>query len=157
VHESPLPIDAALQEDAMEMGIPSHEVSRRGVGDHCGTLGPPARGRAGEALDHAVDELADLAEEQGALLGASRTQAVQWPAQGMEHLAAEGAPILGLAVRVNAFQAVLAQPCGELNVVSPEEVGKMGGEEPLQRACAPLAVGARGRRIQGQRQLVCHA
>jgi len=29
----------------MEMGIPSHEVSRRGVGDHCDTLDLPAGGQ----------------------------------------------------------------------------------------------------------------
>ena len=33
----------------------------------------------------------------------------------------------------------------------------MGAEQPLQRAPSPLAVGARGLRIQGQRELVCHA
>ena len=33
----------------------------------------------------------------------------------------------------------------------------MNAEEPLQRACAPRLVGARGRRIHGQRELVCHA
>ena len=56
----PLPIESAFQEDAMEMGIPSHEVSRRRVGDDCSALDPPAGGRVVEALDYAVDELADL-------------------------------------------------------------------------------------------------
>jgi hypothetical protein len=45
------------------MGIESDEVSRRGVGDHGGTLDPPAGSLVGEALDYAVDEAADLTEE----------------------------------------------------------------------------------------------
>ena len=63
MNESSLAIEAAFQEDAVEMGIESDEVSRRGVGDHRGTLDPPAGSLAGEALDHAVDEAADLTEE----------------------------------------------------------------------------------------------
>ncbi len=63
MHESPLPIESAFQEDAVQVGIPSHEVSRRGVGDHGGALDPPARGRAVDALHHAVDQPADIAEE----------------------------------------------------------------------------------------------
>jgi hypothetical protein len=47
----------------VEVGIEPDEVSRRGVGDHGGTLNPPAGSLAGEALDHAVDEAADLTEE----------------------------------------------------------------------------------------------
>ena len=34
------------------------------------------------------------------------------------------------------------------------ELGEVRAEEPLERACAPLAIGARGRRIQGEGELV---
>jgi hypothetical protein len=33
----------------------------------------------------------------------------------------------------------------------------MNAKEPLQRACTPRLVSARGRRIQGQSELACHA
>ena len=45
------------------VGVEPDKVPRRGVGDHGGAVDPPACGRVGEALDHAVDEPADLAEE----------------------------------------------------------------------------------------------
>ena len=45
------------------MGIEPHEVSRRGVGDHGSALDPPARGRAVDALHHAVDEPAYIPDE----------------------------------------------------------------------------------------------
>jgi hypothetical protein len=113
-----------------------------------------------------------LAEQAGAFLGARGAEG--------EHLAAERTEVLRLAVGVRAldprnalgvvpaveeafhrfrdvFPAVFAQPCGELTIVSSEDLGKMGAEEPLQRACAPRAVRAWGCRIHGQRELVCHA
>jgi hypothetical protein len=48
-------------------------------------------------------------------------------------------------------------PPGELRLVEGEELGEVGAEESLQRVPSPLAVYARGRRIQGQRELVYHA
>jgi hypothetical protein len=45
------------------VGIEPDEVSRRGAGDHGGTRDPPDGSLVGEALDHAVDESADLTEE----------------------------------------------------------------------------------------------
>jgi hypothetical protein len=63
VHESPLPIESALKEDAVQVGIEPHEVSRRGVGDHGSALDLPARGRAVDAVHHAVDEPAYIADE----------------------------------------------------------------------------------------------
>jgi hypothetical protein len=38
VHESPLPIEPAFQEDAVQVGIEPYEVSRRGVGDDGGQV-----------------------------------------------------------------------------------------------------------------------
>jgi hypothetical protein len=43
-----------------------------------------------------------LAEQESAFLGARRAQAVQWPAQGAEHFATEGAEVVGLTVRALA-------------------------------------------------------
>ena len=63
MNESTLAIEAAFQENAVEVGVEPDEVSRRGVGDHGGTLNPPTGSLVGEALDHAVDESADLTEE----------------------------------------------------------------------------------------------
>jgi len=63
-------------------------------------------------------------------------------------------PLHGLR---DALLTARTQSSGELRVVSTEELEKMGTEDPLQRARAPRAAGARGCRIQGQRQLVCHA
>jgi hypothetical protein len=121
-----------------------------------------------------------LAQKQGALLRTGRAEAVQWPAQGMEHAAAERAKVLQSAIRVctldsgdapaivtagqealnrlaDPLETELPELLGELGLVAGEEFGEVSAEEPLERACSPLAVGARGRRIQGQRQLVCHA
>lgn len=50
MHESPFPIEAAFEESTAEVGIKSHEVSRRGAGDHSNTLNPPARGCTRDAL-----------------------------------------------------------------------------------------------------------
>lgn len=63
MHESPFLIETALKDDAVEVGIEPHEVSRRGVGDHGSALDLPARGRAVDALHHAVDEPAYIADE----------------------------------------------------------------------------------------------
>jgi hypothetical protein len=57
----------------------------------------------------------------------------------------------------DALLTVLAEPYGELSLVASEQLGKMGSEEPLQRACAPRAVRARCIRIHGQSELACHA
>jgi hypothetical protein len=62
-HESPLRIESALKEDVVEMGIEPHEVSRRGAGDHRSRLDLPARGRAVDALQHAVDKAFCIADE----------------------------------------------------------------------------------------------
>ena len=61
--ESPFAIEAAFEEDAAQMGVPSYEVSRRGVCDDGGSLDLPAGGRVVEVLHHVVGEPADLAEE----------------------------------------------------------------------------------------------
>ena len=52
------------------------ELTRGGVGDHCGAVDLPPCRRVVEALDHAVDQLADLpveppvmAEERAQYLG----------------------------------------------------------------------------------------
>jgi len=97
----------------------------------------------------------------------------------MENLAAERAEVLRLALGVRALDPgdalgvvpatqepfhrlrdallpVLAESYGELRVVLSGQLGEMGAEKPLQRACAPRAVSARGCRFQGQRELVCH-
>ena len=63
MHESPFLIETALKDDAVEVGIEPHEVSRRGVGDHGSALDLPARGRAVDALHHAVDEPAYIADQ----------------------------------------------------------------------------------------------
>jgi hypothetical protein len=63
VHESPFLIETALKDDAVEVGIEPHEVSRRGVGDHGSALDLPARVRAVDPRHHAVDEPAYIADE----------------------------------------------------------------------------------------------
>jgi len=63
VHESPLPIESALHEDSVQVGIeslwrataPPHELSRRGVGDHGSALDPPARGRSVQSTADALE------------------------------------------------------------------------------------------------------
>ena len=45
---------------------------------------------------------------------------------------------------------------GELGVVAGDQFGEVGAEEPLERACSPLTVGARGRRIQREGELDGH-
>ena len=97
----------------------------------------------------------------------------------MEDAAAEGPEVLQSAVGVGALdpgdtpavvaaaqkalhclgdplQAELSESLGELSLVAGDELGEVGAEQPLERADSPLAVGAGGRRIQGQRQLVGH-
>ena len=135
MNESFLAIEAAFQEDAVEVGVEPDKVSRRGIGDHGGTLDPPAGSLVGEALDHAVDESADLAEKQRAFLGTGRTQ--------MEDLAAKRSEVVRFTFRIGALDprdalrvvpaiqeafhglrdalpAEPAQPCGELRIVSRE-------------------------------------
>jgi hypothetical protein len=142
MNESSLAIEATFQEDAVEVGVEPDKVSRRGVGDHGGTLDPPAGSLVREALDHAVDESADLTgevavvaeedaqhlgecedhlpvgeakqkllvhvfdEQQGALLGAGRTQ--------MEDLAAEGGSTL-MCIRGLSTGSLRCPPCSPRN------------------------------------------
>jgi len=49
-----------------------------------------------------------------------------------------------------------SESLGELSLITGDELGEVGAEQPLQRADSPLVVGAGGRRNQGQRQLVGH-
>ena len=100
-----------------------------------------------------------LSQKQGALLGARGTE--------VEDAAAEGAEVIQSAVGVCALdsgdtpaivaageeplhrpvdplEAELPELLGELGLVAGEELGEVGTEEPLERACSPLAVGARG-------------
>ena len=44
-----------------------------------------------------------------------------------------------------------ARVLSELSLVAGDELGEVGTEEPLEGADSPLAVGAGGRRIQGER------
>jgi hypothetical protein len=154
MNESSLAIEAAFQEDAVEVGVEPDEVSRRGVGDHGGTLDPPAGSLVEEALDHAVDESADLteevavvaeedaqylgeredhlpvgeskqeplvhilAEQQGALLGAGRTQ--------MEDLAAEGSKAVRFTFRIGALN-----PRDSLRVVPAVQQASHGLRDAL--------------------------
>lgn len=112
------------------------------------------------------------AEEQGALLRAGRNYVGDREGNGAEEpgrAVRVRAPDSGDALRVvstvqealhglrDALPAEAAQPRGELRLVACEELGEVGAEQPLKRASSPLAVGARGLRIQGQRELVCHA
>ena len=83
--EPSLPVEAAFQENPMEMGIPSRELARRRRGDHGGALDLSAGCRMVEALDHAVDELAELAveppivtEENAEHLGKSKDYLPVW-------------------------------------------------------------------------------
>jgi hypothetical protein len=59
----PLPVESVFQEDSMEVRIPPRELTCGGVGDDGGALDPPPCRRVVEALDHAVDQLADLPVE----------------------------------------------------------------------------------------------
>jgi len=54
------------------------------------------------------------------------------------------------------LEAELPESLGELSLIAGDELGEVGTEEPLEGARSPLAVGAEGRRIQEERQLVCH-
>ena len=63
MHESPLPIESAFQEDGVQVGVPPNEVSRRGVGDHRSAVDPPARCGAVDVLHHAVAQPADIADQ----------------------------------------------------------------------------------------------
>ena len=54
------------------------------------------------------------------------------------------------------LKAELAEPLGELRLIAGDELGEVGTEELLEGARSPLAVGAGGRCIQAERQLVAH-
>ena len=54
------------------------------------------------------------------------------------------------------LQPELPEALGELSLIAGDELGEVGTEKPLEGARSPLAVAAGGRRIQGERQLVCH-
>ena len=54
------------------------------------------------------------------------------------------------------LKAELPSPLGELILVAGDELREVGTEEPLEGTHSPLPVGPGGRRIQGQRKLVCH-
>jgi hypothetical protein len=54
------------------------------------------------------------------------------------------------------LQPELSESLGELSLITGDELGEVGAEQPLQRADSPLAVGAGGGRNQGQGQLVGH-
>ena len=104
----------------------------------------------------------------------------KFPVSGNSNIKRERPEVLVLAVRVcapdpgdsfgvvpalqepfhglrDSLPAEPAQACDELGVISFEKLGMIGAEEPLQRACTPRLVGARGRRIQGQHELVRHS
>ena len=52
---------------------------------------------------------------------------------------------------------VLVVGLGHVGCEAAPACARMGlSEEPLEGADSPLAVGGGGRRIQGERQLVCH-
>jgi hypothetical protein len=76
--EPPLPVESAFEENRVQVRIPPGELTRGGVGDDGGALDPPSCRRVVEALDHAVNQLADLpveppvgAEERAQYLGKS--------------------------------------------------------------------------------------
>jgi hypothetical protein len=94
----------------------------------------------------------------------------------MEHAAAERAEVLQSAVGVRTrdsgdapatvtagqetlnrvadpLEAKLAELPGEIGIVADDQFGEVGAEEPLERARSPLAVGARGRRVQREGEL----
>jgi hypothetical protein len=54
------------------------------------------------------------------------------------------------------LQPELFESLGELSLITGDELGEVGAEQPPQRADSPLVAGAGGRRNQGQRQLVGH-
>jgi hypothetical protein len=56
-------IEPTLEEDAVQVGIPPNEVSRRGVGDNGSPLDPSSGGRAVDALHHAGDQAAEIADQ----------------------------------------------------------------------------------------------
>ncbi len=130
-------------------------------------------------LGHGEDELPMrqqllihvLAEQEGPFLGAGGTE--------VEYLAGEGSKVFGPASRVGAMDArdplgvvaalkkplhslgepIQAEPShtpGVVRLVSCREARKVGTEQTLERAGAPLPVCSGWRRIQEQRQLLCH-
>jgi hypothetical protein len=118
VNESSLAIEAAFQEDAVERGIEPDEVTPpEGVGDHAGTLDPPAGSHIGEALDHAVDESADLTEEVAVVVeeGAQHfgeVDAVARPGRE-DHLPvgeAKQEPLTGICIGLENLRRCLARP-----------------------------------------------
>ena len=60
----PAIVYSAFEENGvLQVRIPPGELTRGGVGEDGGALGPPSCRRVAEALDHAVDQLADLPVE----------------------------------------------------------------------------------------------
>ena len=100
---------------------------------------------------------------------------MQWPDRGVEDAATERPEVLQSAVWVGALnpgntpsvvatqkalhclgdplQAELSEALGEVSFIPGVQVGEVGAEKPLERTCAPLAVDAGWRRIQGQGHL----
>jgi hypothetical protein len=61
--EPSLPVEASFEKDGAQERIPPGELTCGGVGDHGGAVHPAARRRVVEALNHAVNQLADLPVE----------------------------------------------------------------------------------------------